>query len=81
MTASSRREVGTHSGAAPNTATDPDLWPSISPPWVSADAVIWTTLSMPRELYDFVEGVWVVPDGVVYAGVESFWFGSPTVAP
>jgi hypothetical protein len=36
---------------------------------------------VPRELDDFVEGVWVVPDGVIYAGVESFWFGSPTVAP
>jgi hypothetical protein len=68
-------------GPAPNTATDPDLWPGISQAWVSTDGVIWTTLSMPRELYDFVEGVWFVPDGVVYASVELFWFGSPTVAP
>jgi hypothetical protein len=68
-------------GPAPNTATDPALWPGLSQAWVSTDGVSWTTLSVPRELDDFVEGVWVVPDGVIYAGVESFWFGSPTVAP
>lgn len=68
-------------GPAPNTATDPDLWPGISQAWVSTDGVNWTALSLPRELDDFVEGMWVVPDGVIYAGVESFWFGSPTVAP
>jgi hypothetical protein len=68
-------------GPAPNTATDPALWPGISQAWVSTDGVTWTTLSVPGELDDFAEGVWVVPDGVIYAGVESFWFGSPTVAP
>jgi len=68
-------------GPAPNTATDPDLWPGISQAWVSTDGVTWTTLSVPRELDDFAEGMWVVPDGVIYAGVESFWFGSPTVGP
>ena len=26
-------------------------------------------------------GFWVVPDGVIYAGRQSFWFGTPTVAP
>ena len=68
-------------GPAPDPATDPALWPGISQASVSTDGVSWTTLSVPRELNDFVEGVWVVPDGVIYAGVESFWFGSPTVAP
>ena len=68
-------------GPAPSTATDPALWPGLSEASVSTDGVNWTSLSMPRELDDFVEGMWVVPDGVVYAGVESFWFGSPTVAP
>jgi len=68
-------------GPAPSTATDPALWPGLSQAWISNDGVSWTTLSVPRELYDFVERMWVVPDGVIYAGVESFWFGSPTVAP
>ena len=68
-------------GPAPNTATDPDLWPGISQAWVSRDGVSWTPLSAPRELDDFVEFMWVVPDGVIYAGVESFWFASPTVSP
>ena len=68
-------------GPAPSTATDPALWPGISQAWASTDGVTWTTLSMPRELDDFVEGMWVVPAGVIYAGVESFWFGTPTVAP
>jgi hypothetical protein len=35
---------------------------------------------MPRELDDVVEGVWVVPGGVIYARVQSFWVGSPAVA-
>jgi hypothetical protein len=66
-------------GPAPSTATDPALWPGISEASASTDGVNWTTLSMPRELDDFVERMWVVPDGVIYAGVESFWFGSPTI--
>jgi hypothetical protein len=68
-------------GPAPITPMDPALWPGISQAWASADGAIWAALDMPRELDDVVEGVWVVPDGVIYAGVESFWFGSPTLAP
>ncbi len=36
---------------------------------------------MPTVLDDWLERMWVVPDGVIYAGVESFSFGSPTMAP
>ena len=68
-------------GPAPNSATDPALWPGLSEASASTDGITWTTLSMPRELHDFVEGVWVVPDGVILSGVQSFWFGTPTLAP
>jgi hypothetical protein len=66
-------------GPAPNLATDPALWPGISEASVSTDGVSWTTLNMPSGLGDFVEGMWVVPNGVIYAGVESFWFGTATI--
>ena len=45
------------------------------------DGVNCTTLSVPRQVDDFVQDMWVVPDGVIYAGAESFWFGSPTLDP
>ena len=66
-------------GPAPNQATDPALWTGISQVSVSTDGVSWTTLSAPGQLDDFVEGMWIVSDGVIYAGVQSFWFGMPTV--
>ncbi len=68
-------------GPMPNGATDPAQWPGISQGWVSTDGPTWTALDMPRGLDDYVEGMWVVPDGVIYAGQQSFWFGTPTVAP
>jgi hypothetical protein len=68
-------------GPMPNMGTDPALWPGISEGWISTDGVTWSALDVPRVLDDFVERAWVVPDGVVYAGVRSFWFGSPTEAP
>ena len=49
--------------------------------WVSTDVVRWTSLATSMALDERLEGMWVVPDGVIYAGVASFWFGSPTVAP
>ena len=36
---------------------------------------------MSREIEDMVEGMWVVPDGVIYAGVQSFWFGAAATSP
>ena len=56
-------------------------WPGFSEAWVSTDAVTWTSLAMSRNLDDRLEGMWVVPDGVIYAGVRSFWFGASTVTP
>jgi hypothetical protein len=64
-------------GPAPN----PGGWPGISQAWVTTDGVDWTSLTVPSKLDDWLERAWVVPDGVIYAGVQSFWFGSPTVAP
>jgi hypothetical protein len=67
-------------GPMPSTAVDPAQWPGISEGWVSTDGVTWTSLDMPTVLDDFVEGMWVVPDGVIHAGVQSFWFGTALVA-
>jgi hypothetical protein len=63
-------------GPMPSLATDPALWPGISEGWVSTDGQNWTSLEMPTVLDDFVEAMWVVPDGIIYAGVQSFWFAS-----
>jgi hypothetical protein len=68
-------------GPAPNMATDPAGWPGLGEASVSTDGVTWNTLSMPSELRDVVDGVWIVPDGVIYSGVQSFWFGTPTQGP
>jgi hypothetical protein len=67
-------------GPMPSLAADPAQWPGISEGWVSTDGLNWTPLEMPTVLDDFVEGTWVVPDGVIYAGQQSFWFGSAQVA-
>jgi hypothetical protein len=62
-------------------ASDPQQWRGLSEGWASTDGVDWTALNMSRVLDDWLERMWVVPDGVIYAGLESFWFGTPTVAP
>jgi len=67
-------------GPMPNLATDPALWPGISQGWVSTDGVEWASLAMSSVVDDFVEGMWVVPDGVIYAGQQSFWFGAAHAA-
>ena len=55
---------------------DPAQWPGISEGWVSTDGATWTPMSQSRVVDDMVEAMWVVPDGVIYAGVQSFWFGT-----
>ena len=60
----------------PGLASDPAQWPGISEGWVSTDGATWTPMSQSRVVDDMVEAMWVVPDGVIYAGVQSFWFGT-----
>jgi hypothetical protein len=60
---------------------DPNLWPGISEAWASTDGASWTEITVASELNDFPEGMWVVPDGVIYAGVQSFWFATATTSP
>jgi hypothetical protein len=46
---------------------------------VSTDGVTWSELALSAEMSDLPEGFWVVPGGVIYAGVQSFWFGAAQV--
>jgi hypothetical protein len=62
-------------GPAPNPAP---AWGGISQVWASLDGVAWSELGVEDTVDDFVERVWVVPDGVIYAGIQSFWFGTPS---
>jgi hypothetical protein len=32
-------------------------------------------------MIDPLERWWVLPDGVLFAGAQSFWFGTPVIAP
>jgi hypothetical protein len=48
---------------------------------VSTDGVSWSELALSAKMSDQPEGFWVVPDGVIYAGVQSFWFATATTSP
>ena len=67
-------------GPVPQASTG-QPWPGFSEAWVSTDAASWTPVTMSKVLDDGLEGMWIVPDGVIYAGVQSFWFATATVAP
>lgn len=54
----------------------PPEWPGITAAWRSADGDQWQSLSLSSTLTDMLERFWVVPDGVIYAGYQSFWFGT-----
>jgi hypothetical protein len=51
-------------------------WPGVTSAWVSGDGAGWESLTLSTTLTDMLERFWVVPDGVIYAGVQSFWFGA-----
>jgi hypothetical protein len=51
-------------------------WPGVTMAWVATDGVTWEPLAVSRTLTDMLERFWVVPDGVIYAGEQSFWFGT-----
>jgi hypothetical protein len=36
---------------------------------------------MSETISDMVEAWWIVPDGVIYSGVQSFWFARASTAP
>lgn len=59
----------------------PSPWPGLSMAWISTDGATWEPLELGSTLPDMMERFWVVPDGVIYAGVESFWFGTPETGP
>ena len=44
--------------------------------WTSNDGVTWTELTLSHPMTDLIDQFWVVPDGVIYAGEQSFWFGT-----
>jgi hypothetical protein len=48
---------------------------------MSLDGIRWTELALSHAMTDPPERFWVVPDGVIYAGEASFWFGTPTFGP
>jgi hypothetical protein len=55
----------------------PPEWPGVTGAWTSTDGDQWQPLSLSSTLGDMLERFWVVPDGVVYAGEQSFWLGTP----
>lgn len=62
----------------PRPLPDPGTWPGLSQAWVSTDGVTWIPLTVSETITDMVEAWWVVPDGLIYSGVQSFWFGTAT---
>jgi hypothetical protein len=60
---------------------DTGEWSPIAAAWVSLDGVTWTEMALSAEMSDRLEAFWVVPDGVIYAGAHSFWFGAATTSP
>lgn len=65
----------------PRGHASPTEWPGVTRASISIDAIEWRSLDLNQTLTDRPERFWVVPDGVIYAGVESFWFGTPVLAP
>jgi hypothetical protein len=55
-------------------------WPGITAASSSTDGVQWQSLELSSTLTDRLERFWVVPDGVIYAGEQSFWYGAAQVA-
>jgi hypothetical protein len=60
----------------PRAHASPTPWPGVTVSSVSTDGVMWQPLELSATLTDRLERFWVVPDGVIYAGEQSFWFGT-----
>jgi hypothetical protein len=57
-------------------AVPPPPWPGTTAAATSADGETWQSMTLSETIGDMLERFWVVPDGVIYAGVQSFWFGT-----
>lgn len=55
--------------------TNPDPYPGLTRGWISTDGSAWEPLDLSAPMTDPIERFWLVPDGVIYAGAEAFWFG------
>jgi hypothetical protein len=62
----------------PRGHASPTSWPGVATASVSTDGVTWQSLELSETLTDRLERFWVVPDGVIYAGEQSFWLGTAT---
>jgi hypothetical protein len=60
----------------PRDHASPMPWPGVTVASLSTDGVTWHPLELSSTLTDRLERFWVVPDGVIYAGEQSFWFGT-----
>ena len=60
----------------PRDHASPMPWPGVTVASVTTDGITWQPLELSSTLTDRLERFWVVPDGVIYAGQQSFWFGS-----
>jgi hypothetical protein len=58
----------------------PMPWPGVTGASSSTDGVEWQPLELSSTITDRLERFWVVPEGVIYAGEQSFWFGTAQVA-
>jgi hypothetical protein len=56
---------------------DPEPYPGLTRAWLSLDGATWRPMSLSHPMTDQLAGFWVAPDGVIYAGAQSFWFGTP----
>jgi hypothetical protein len=54
----------------------PKPYPGLTRAWVSTDGLSWQPMALSHPMTDQPEAWWVVPDGIVFAGVASFWFGA-----
>ena len=60
----------------PRAHAAPYEWPGVTDAWTSVDGETWQELTVSSTLGDMLERFWVVPEGVIYAGEQSFWFGT-----
>lgn len=67
----------------PRAHASPTPWTGITVGWASPDGLPShaRSLKLSSTLTDQPEQFWVVPGGVIYAGEQSFWFGTPTFGP
>ncbi|MCC6617461.1 MAG: hypothetical protein IT341_00320 [Chloroflexi bacterium] len=60
----------------PRDHASPVAWPGVTVARVSTDGAVWRPLELNTAITDRLERFWVVPDGVIYAGTQSFWIAT-----